>query len=186
MLDKIKPPLVLMLICGIICGLLIIAYEATYIDTTGVITESLQNGLNEIYGESNTKYRMLENEDGTVKTYDGITSIIINDNGQVAFEIIADGYAKGGLHTLVGIDENGNLKNISIIAINETKGLGTKVKDKTFLDQFIGINSDDYKIDNITGATYSVNGIKNAVNTAINAYNEHREEISNEQFKGVH
>lgn len=186
MLEKIKAPLVLMLICGIICGLLIVAYEATYVDTTGVITDGLQEGLNDIYGESNAEYKMLKNEDGTVKTYDGITSIIVNNNGQVAFEIIADGYVKGGLHTLVGIDENGKLQKISIIAISETQGLGTKVKDKSFLDQFVGINSDDYKIDSITGATYSSKGIKKAVDTAINAYNEHKEEILGEQLKGVY
>ena len=175
-----KAPLVIMLICGSICGLLIAAYEATYTDTTGLITDSLQKGLNEIYGESDTEYRMLKNEDGTVKTYDGVTSIIVNDNKQVAFEIISDGYTKGGLHTLIGIDENGKLKNISIISISETQGLGTKVKNRSFLDQFVGIDSDDYNVEGITGATYSVKGIKNAVNLAINIYNEHKEEILGE------
>ena len=37
--EKIKPSLVLTLICLITCALLVIAYEATYVDTTGVITD---------------------------------------------------------------------------------------------------------------------------------------------------
>ena len=75
---------------------------------------------------------------------------------RLLFEIIMMVMLRG-LHTLVGIDENGNLKNISIIAINETKAW-YKVRI-AFLTVY-RINSDDYKIDNITGATYSVNGIK--------------------------
>ncbi len=135
--EKIKPPLVLTLICLITCGLLVAAYEATYVDNTGVITDKLTAALTEIYGSADG-YEMLLNDDGTVLTYDGVTSVISNGTS-TAFEITADGYSTGGLHVLVGLNENGVVQGVSIMTIGETPGLGTKVQSSDFLSQFKGI-----------------------------------------------
>lgn len=178
MLSKIKGPLVLTVICTVVSALLIIVYNATYVDTTGVITDALRTGLEEIYGEDN--YTMLKNEDGTVLTYEGITSVIVNDKKQVSFEVIANGYAKNGIHVLVGVSDSG-VEGISFIELGETPGLGTNVRDNTdFVKQFIGVRDDQYEFTALTGATFSSKGMKNAVNTALRAYQEHREEIINE------
>ena len=138
--DKIKPPLVLTLICLITCGLLVAAYEATYVDSTGVITEKLTAGLTEVYGSAEG-FEMLKNDDGTVKTYEGVTSVL-SDGTNTAFEITADGYSTGGLHVLVGVDEYGSVSGVSIMTIGETPGLGTKVQDESFLNQFKGVTYD--------------------------------------------
>ncbi|MDO5560277.1 MAG: FMN-binding protein [Oscillospiraceae bacterium] len=123
---------------------------------------------------------MLKNPDGTVLTYDGITSVIKNERGQVAFEVITDGYAKGGIHVLIGVSDNG-VDGISFIELGETPGLGSKVKEKPeFAQQFIGVNSDNYSFTAITGATYSSKGMKKAVDTAVSAYQNHKGEIINE------
>lgn len=206
--EKIKPPLVLTLICLIACGLLVAAYEATYVDNTGIITEKLQTGLTEVYGKFED-FEMLLNNDGTVLTYDGVTSIL-SDGKYTAFEIYADGYSKGGLHVLVGLDENGAVKGVSIMTIGETPGLGTKVQDAGFLGQFGGVtyeqttakedtepvkakavwgsraeinslqleaslnsagDSNSFTLDAVTGATFSSNGMYDAVKTALAAYN---------------
>lgn len=206
--EKIKPPLVLTLICLITCGLLVAAYEATYVDTTGIITDKLQTGLADVYGKFED-FEMLLNDDGTVLTYDGVTSIL-SDGKYTAFEIYADGYSKGGLHVLVGLDENGAVKGVSIMTIGETPGLGTKVQDAGFLGQFGGVTYDQttakedtepveakavwgsraeidslerelaaastdsgntFTLDAITGATFSSNGMYDAVKTALAAYN---------------
>ena len=152
MLSKIKPPLVLTLICTVISAALIFVYNATYVDTTGIITDSLKEGLTEIYGEA--EYTMLKNEDGTVLTYDGITSVIVNDKKQVSFEVIADGYAKKGIHVLVGVSDNG-VEGISFIELGETPGLGTKVRDDSdFVKQFLGVKNDEYEFSAVTGATF--------------------------------
>ncbi|MBP1560127.1 MAG: FMN-binding protein [Oscillospiraceae bacterium] len=137
--DKIKPSLVLTLICMIACGLLVAAYEATYTDNTGVITEELKTGIAEVYGSAEG-FEMLKNDDGTVLTFEGVTSVL-SDGSNTAFEITADGYSKGGLHLLVGIDGYGSVSGISVISIGETPGLGTKVQDKGFLSQFNGITA---------------------------------------------
>ncbi len=175
--DKIMPPIVLTLICIITSALLTVVYNITYVDTTGIITDKLSSGLADIY-KSDSGFEMLINEDGTVKTFEGVTSVI-SDGKNTAFEITADGYSKGGLHLLIGFDESGAICGISVLTIGETPGLGTKVQNNAFLDKFKGISSEDYVVDNITGATYSSKGMKSAVNTALSAYSEMKGENSN-------
>lgn len=139
--EKIKPSLVLTLICLITCALLVIAYEATYVDTTGVITDKMTGGLEEVYGTSEG-FEMLKNDDGTVYAPEGVTSVLRNADGSLAFEITTDGYSSGGLHVLVGMDAEGSVKGVSILTIGETPGLGTKVQDEGFLSQFVGLTYD--------------------------------------------
>lgn len=139
--EKIKPPLVLTLICIITCGLLVAAYEATYVDTAGVITDKLTAGLTELYGSAEG-FEMLKNDDGTVLTCEGVTSVLF-DGENTAFEITADGYASGGLHVLVGINPNGAVNGISVITIGETPNVGTKVRNESFRDQFKGVRYED-------------------------------------------
>ena len=171
--EKIMPPLVLTIICVISSALLVLAYNLTYVDTTGIITDKLSAGLTELYGSADD-FTMLINDDGTVKTYDGVTSVIADNNGHTA-----DGYSKGGLHLLIGFDENGAVCGISILTIGETPGLGTKVQDSAYLDRFKGITSPDFQVDGITGATYSSKGMNSAVETAVNAYSKLKEDQGN-------
>ena len=178
MKEKLMPPIVLTLICVISSALLVIAYNLTYVDTTGIITDKLSEGLTELFGTSEG-FEMLLNSDGTVRTYDGVTSVITDGSGKNAFEITADGYSKGGLHLLIGFDENGAVCGISVLTIGETPGLGTKVQDKAYLDRFKGISSPDFQVDGITGATYSSKGMNKAVETAVNAYSQLKEEMGN-------
>lgn len=181
MKEKILPPMVLMLICAICCGLLVFAYNLTYVDTTGVITDKMNTALAEIYGTSDG-FEMLKDESGNVVSYEGVTSVLKDANGNVAFEITADGYNKGGIYLLVGMNTDGTVKGMSIMTIGETPGLGTKVQDKAFLDKFTGAASqaEAEAVDNITGASRSSNGIKAAVTAAVNAYNENKEAIFGE------
>ena len=51
MKDKIMPPLVLTIICIVVSGLLVLAYNATYVDNTGVLTDDMKKGWAEIFGK---------------------------------------------------------------------------------------------------------------------------------------
>ena len=138
--EKIKPPLVLTLICIIACGLLVAAYEATYVDTSGVITDKLTDGLTELYGSAEG-FEMLKTPDGTVLTYEGVDSVL-TDGTNIAFEVTADGYSSGGLHLLVGVDQSGTVRGVSIMDLNDTPGIGTRVRNDGFLSQFSGVSLD--------------------------------------------
>jgi electron transport complex protein RnfG len=182
--DKILPALVLMIICVVISGLVIVVYNLTYVDNTGVMTDALKDGCLEIFNDKDAEFEIiLKESDGEEKiplAYEGVEQIIVcKDKNLCVFEIVEDGYAKGGLHVLVGINADGAVEGISFVEIKETKGVGTKVEDEKWLENFKGAT--DKKavsdVDTITGATFSSKGVKSAVTTALKTYSEHKEEI---------
>ncbi|MDD7428874.1 MAG: FMN-binding protein [Oscillospiraceae bacterium] len=144
--EKIQPSLVLTLICLIACALLVAAYEATYVDNTGVITDNMIIGLEDIYGTSEG-FTMKLNEDGSVYTPEGVTSVLTDENGNTAFEITADGYSSGGLHVMVGMSAEGAVAGVSVLSIGETPGVGTRVQEDSFLGQFKGLTYDKLPAD---------------------------------------
>lgn len=187
MKNYILPPLVLTIICTIISGLLVLAYNKTYVDTTGVLTDELKGGCENIFGEGD--YSILINDKTELPENfndDSVKSIIVEGKGnKCLFEIEQDGYAKKGLHLLIGIDSVGSVSGIYFLDIGETPGVGTKVQEKSFLDKLIGFSkkTDINSIDNITSATYSSEGMKTACKKAVTLYSEHKEEIYGDKNK---
>jgi electron transport complex protein RnfG len=163
----------------------VLAYNATYVDNTGVLTDDMKAGCQEIFGEGN--YEIILDPNAETKTpvtfdTDSVNSIIVDkDKGYCAVEITEDGYSKGGLHILVGINSEGTVEGIYFLSIGETPGLGTKVQNEDFLSQFsgFGVDTDESTIDNVTAATFSSKGMKSAVKKAVTLYDEHKEEIFN-------
>lgn len=172
MKEKIMPPLVLMLISAIVCALLVAANAATKDKIVQAQEDKFSKSISDTFGKAD--YTTVD------LSIDGIDSVTKDENGRIIFEITADGYAKGGFHLLIGFDNQGAVEGISFLSIDETPGLGTKVQDdKSFTEQFKGVSSADYDFSVITGATYSSNGMKSAVDQALKAYNEYKEEILN-------
>ena len=91
----------------------------------------------ELFGEG--EYTVLDQQ------YDDVTQVIRDEKGQIIFDITVDGYSTGGLQLLIGVDAEGAVAGISIVNIKETPGLGTKVQNTDFLDQFKGVTSPDLK-----------------------------------------
>ena len=162
MKEKLMPPLVLAAICIIVSGLLVFAYNLTYVDTTGVMTDKLEKACESVFGEG--KYTIM-----TEIAYDSTTSV-----------------AKFGKAVAVIKDEKGNcliVKGIAIVGvIGDSPSQTAKVSAPEFLSKFLGLNSDtDFsKTDIITGATYSSKGVRNAVQQAVEVYSESKEAIFSE------
>ncbi len=181
----IKPTLILCIICAVISGLLVLAYNLTYVDTSGVMTFALKKSSKGIYPEGDftliTKIEVVDGEEKNVSlTYGEMVKNVIKENnsGHFLFEVVADGYNKKGIDILVEIDENGEVFNISPVLVTDIPG-GNKVKSPEFLSSFVGI-SDSQKaleVDAITATTMSSEGIKNAVFEALQVYNENKDEI---------
>lgn len=78
----------------------------------------------------------------------------------------------GPIQMVVGLDRDGKVTGVSIITMNETPGLGTRVLTEAwFLEQFPGLDSATAdktirELDTITGATKSSRGIRNGVEAA--------------------
>jgi len=96
----------------------------------------------------------------------------------------AQGYG-GLIKVAVGLDAQGNVLKVQVISCDgETPGLGQKVKDEGFLEQFVGAFAFVLKgdagayaslpksIDGVASATYSSRGVADAVNLALQTYNE--------------
>lgn len=90
----------------------------------------------------------------------------------VGMLVASRGYG-GPIRMAVGLDRNGKVTGVTIVAMAETPGLGTKVvDDKTFLPRFSGLDSADAarEVDTITGATKSSRGVRKGVEAALAAY----------------
>lgn len=179
MLKYIKPPVTLMLISFICTALLIVTYKATYVDTSKVLTDALREACVSTLGDG--EYSITDD------TAEGVAKVIKAENGNgIAFEIITKGYNKDGIDVLVAVGSDGRIAGVVPIAINETPGLGTKVSEESFLAQFEGAASPitavkaakaENEITAVTGATRSSNGVTQAVNLALSAF---------EQLKGAY
>lgn len=96
----------------------------------------------------------------------------------VAIENFGKGYG-GTLGVLVGFNiSNDTLAGIGLTQLQETPGLGMRVKEPSFRSQFVdaklpvGLSSKGGKIDAVSGATISSTGVVDAVNKADTVYKQ--------------
>ncbi|MBC7266535.1 MAG: RnfABCDGE type electron transport complex subunit G [Anaerosomatales bacterium] len=88
--------------------------------------------------------------------------------------VSARGYG-GPVHMVIGLDRNGKVLGLTILSMNETPGLGTRVEtEEWFLKQFTELPAgygerDVKKLDVISGATRSSRAVKNCVTAAAQA-----------------
>jgi len=79
---------------------------------------------------------------------------------------------------VIGMDRDGKVVGLSILSMNETPGLGTRVQsEEWFLEQFSSLppgytEKDVKELDRISGATKSSRGVRNSVVAAGAVYDE--------------
>jgi Na+-translocating ferredoxin:NAD+ oxidoreductase subunit G len=116
---------------------------------------------------------LLENIFPEMSQYEleGEVYIIYQDNEKAGYAFIASGSGYGGdIDILVGLDSGFEIKGVSILSQTETPGLGSRITESLFTDQFKGLSLSDIalkseggKIDAITGATISSRAVVNAI-----------------------
>lgn len=97
--------------------------------------------------------------------------IIYEDGEKAGYAFMASGSGYGGnIDILVGLDSGFGIKGVSILSQTETPGVGNRITESSFTDQFKGLSASDIalkseggKIDAITGATISSRAVVNAV-----------------------
>ncbi len=101
---------------------------------------------------------------------------IYSNGDRLGYAFIAVGKGYGGdINILVGLEDETTIKGITIVSHTETPGLGTRIAEPPFTNQFIGINIDDValnrdggQIDAITSSTISSSAVVDAIrNTAL-------------------
>ena len=166
-MQKTLPSLILMLVCAVVCGLLAAANMVTKDKIAQAEAEKVQKSLTAVFGEDT--YTELEN------TVEGITAVYQKSDGLMIYDITADGYAKGGIRALIGVNAEGTVASVGIVSLAETPGLGTKINDPAYLAQYEGTQGAKDAPDAISGATYSSKGLRNAVDLAIHAFHQTKE-----------
>lgn len=173
----ILPPLVLAIICAVCCGMLALANNVTKDKIAAAEADAIQSSLQELPDAGTfqeiSDFTPADNEKAAA------SALYADEKGQAAVLVTADGYNKGGLQVIVGVDKDGAVTGVSFVTISETPGLGTKVQTnpELLLQKLIGL-SDTAAVDgaeNITGATYSSKGMKAAVNCALDTVLANRE-----------
>jgi len=100
----------------------------------------------------------------------------------VAFSASAKGY-HDLIEVMVGVGPDGKLTGISIMSHTETPGLGARIVEAKFTDQFAGLDldttklsSEGGKVDALSGATFSTVGVITAVSEALEQFPKIKEE----------
>lgn len=172
MKDKVKPTVVLTIICVIASLLLVFAYELTKDSIAEQKSQKFSSSVEALFGKTESKVVNIK------CGYDEIQTIAVTPDKKTVIQVITDGYSKDGINILVGFDAQGSISGIKFVSLGETPGLGSKVRDEAdFRKQFYGLSQPSDSFDAVSGATFSSNGMKHAVDTALKAYNENKEAI---------
>lgn len=179
-----RPALTLAAVVAIISALVIIVYNVTYVDTSGILTDKQSTAAITVYGGAAEDYSVVSAEEWQAKLegmtdLDRIIKVIEKNDGSLAFDIKSKGY-KDGYDILVGV-KDGKVAGVAVVSVGEeTPGLGTKTNDPAFLDNFKGISGEavivkstpaaDNEVQAVTSATFSSKGVAKAVNIALAAY----------------
>lgn len=181
--DFIKPIVVLCVICLVTSVLL----AAANMVTAPIIEE------NNIRIANETRAALLPQASSFTQletTVEGVTELYKADN-DTGFVVTASAKGYGGqVPVMVSIDMEGNLVAVKFLDNAETPGLGQKVKEDGFQNQFAGKKAEEMTlsdIDAISGATISSSAGVKAINCAILAFQEAngvvKEELMPEQVR---
>ena len=170
--DLLKPVVVLTVICIVVSA----ALAAVNGVTAPIIAEAAAKAADA------ARYELLPEADGFEEIeveVEGVTSMHKATNG-VGYVIAAQGNGYGGngsVKLMIAYDNEGNITNITVTDCSgETPGIGDKiVKEAWFMEQFLGLNGEAKKgenVDTISGTTISSGAALNAVNAAYKAFSE--------------
>lgn len=166
----------LLIICAVAAGLLTYVYEST----------STRIAENTAKAKSIKARAILPADTSTVKEFkDGDKTFFRGYskkgmNGTVV-EASSKGYG-GPVNLLVAIDNDGKVIDVAVVSHLETPGLGAKIEEKKFIEQFKGKNASQMTmkkdsgnkdgIDAIAAATISSRAVTKAVKDSFEKYGE--------------
>ena len=176
--EYIQPTVVLVAIC------LVITFALAYVNsiTAPIIADNTAKAADAARAE------LLPAATSFTK-YEGDLVVAVPDKVFVEDCYVADGVGMvvtvktasfGGLLTeMVGIDSEGAITGVKVTAHADTKGLGTKAQEPSYLEQYVGLDSysaftakDDTNVTHVSGATISSNAVHYGVCAALEQYKE--------------
>ena len=174
----------LFVICVVSGGVLGVVYNATKdpiaAAETAKKTEAIKNVLPEFneLKETMVKSAMEDVEIPFYLAYDADNNFI----GAAVETFTSKGFS-GKISLMVGILADGTVNNISVLQHAETPGLGSKMTEPSFKDQFnnknatsfnFNVKKDGGDVDAITAATISSRAFCDAVNRALSTFENNK------------
>ncbi len=174
----------LFVICVVAGGVLGIVYNATKepiaAADTAKKTAAIENVLPEFneLKETKVKSAMEDIEIPFYLAYDTDSTFI-----GAAVETFTNKGFSGNISLMVGILADGTVNNISVLQHAETPGLGSKMSEPSFKDQFnnknaasfnFNVKKDGGDVDAITAATISSRAFCDAVNRALSTFENNK------------
>ena len=174
----------LFVICVVSGGVLGLVYNATKDPIAAAEaakkTEAIKNVLPEFneLKETMVKSALEDAEIPFHLAYDADNNFI-----GAAVETFTNKGFSGNISLMVGILADGTVNNISVLQHAETPGLGSKMSEPSFKDQFSNKNADSFSfkvkkdggdVDAITAATISSRAFCDAVNRALSTFENNK------------
>ena len=166
--QMVKPVIVLLIICAVAACILAVVHAKT---------EPMIEA-NELAEKTATYKEALPEADGFEELstdIEGVTAVLKATN-DVGYVITAQSRGYGGqVPVAVAFTNDGEISKVVCMSNDETPGLGQKVCEESFSGQFSGMAAEPFTIDDIdiiSGATISSRAVTNAINLAIEAYEE--------------
>ena len=147
--------------------------EAVNFESSGAIDKAIEDLNGQVYGSDFG--RAYINEAYIAKDADG------NTVGYAISATSSDGF-DGNVSLAVGLNAEGVLNGISFTELTETPGMGMRVDELAFKDQFAGRSvtkftlnkaggsTEDDQIDSVSGASTTSGAVVNAVNAALDFF----------------
>ena len=168
---------ILMVICAVAAGALAATNNVTAPIIQAQEAQKVQESLKEVLPNAD---EFEEQKD--LQLPEGVQSVYFAKSGGEDVGIIAvvspSGYG-GPVSIMVGIENEGKISAVRILSHSETAGLGAKITEPSFYEQFTGqsvdkelkVSKDGGEIDAISAATISSRAVTNGVNRAIEIFN---------------
>jgi len=161
MLRKIYPIMFVTLVVLISVTLLVFTESFTSAELQARLQQQVEEELGSIFPELDDSVYDEESEVYTL--YSGEATI------GYAFLAVGVGYG-GDIAVLVGLEDTETVRGIVILSHVETPGIGDRIENDDFLNQFIGLNINDIslrqdggQVDALTAATISSRAVVDAI-----------------------
>ena len=161
----LAPIVVLVLIGGVITAALALTNEATAPVIAEAQRQAAEKAMQTVLPQG-ADFALVESTEGLPEA---VTEVQAAGNGAgYVITVSAKGYAN--MTVMVGVGSDGKVTGTQVLVQEETKGIGSKVVEdgSAFQQHLVGIDSVD-GVEGIAGATMSSNGMKNAVQAALDA-----------------
>ena len=171
--DLLKPVVVLTTICIVVSGLLAFTNNVTAPIIAKNAALAADAARIELLPEAVDGFDPMEVD------MEGVQEMYKAKNG-AGYTVTASGKGYGGdVQFMIAFDNDGKIVNLKVLSHSETAGLGSKIENPEFINQFVGTTEElsSGNVDMISGATISSNASISAINTARKAFNQYAKGI---------